>query len=195
MYYLSWVLTDVEARYPHAERIALTLIYSVRKLRLNFQAHLIIILTDQPLKSISQKPETSGQLVKADNRKTDRLARDAAVGSPEQYAREPQETLAVPSIDSLDQEVLQIDEGNNWMTPYRKYLTDKTLSENTDKAEWIKKIGGWFAILDKRLYKRGYFTPSLKRLTPEEAEYALSEVHLGICDSHIRGKNLAFKIV
>ncbi|GMH05198.1 hypothetical protein Nepgr_007038 [Nepenthes gracilis] len=36
MYYVSRVLTDVETCYPHAERVALTLIYWGQKLRLYF---------------------------------------------------------------------------------------------------------------------------------------------------------------
>ncbi|GMH03832.1 hypothetical protein Nepgr_005671 [Nepenthes gracilis] len=64
VYYVSRVLTDVEARYPHAERMALALVYAARKLRPYFQSHRIVELTDQPLRSILQKPETSGRLVK-----------------------------------------------------------------------------------------------------------------------------------
>ncbi|GMH21491.1 hypothetical protein Nepgr_023333 [Nepenthes gracilis] len=50
-------------------------------------------------------------------------------------------------------------------------------------------------VVDGRLYRRGCSTPYLCYLTPEEADYALGEVHLGICGSHVGGKNLAFKIM
>ncbi|KAI5328316.1 hypothetical protein L3X38_027713 [Prunus dulcis] len=43
---------------------AFTLIISGRHLRLYFQAHTIYVLINQPLKQVSQKPETSGRLVK-----------------------------------------------------------------------------------------------------------------------------------
>ncbi|GMH20141.1 hypothetical protein Nepgr_021982 [Nepenthes gracilis] len=66
---------------------------------------------------------------------------------------------------------------------------------NADKAKRIKKTTGWYAILDGRLYRQGYSTPYLKCLTAEEAEYALSKIHLSICGSHIGGKNLTFKIM
>ncbi|GMH08560.1 hypothetical protein Nepgr_010400 [Nepenthes gracilis] len=106
---------------------------------------------------------------RSDNWKADWLARDAAAGSPEQYTREPRETLDTPSIDSSDQEVLQVDVGDNWMTPYRKYLTNETLPDNADEAKRIKKTASLYTLLDGRLYRRGYSTPFLKCLTPEEA--------------------------
>ncbi|GMH07793.1 hypothetical protein Nepgr_009633 [Nepenthes gracilis] len=81
------------------------------------------------------------------------------------------------------------------MTPYLRYLTNGTLPTDVDEAKQIKKTVGWYAIINGRLYWRGYFTPYLKCLAPKEAEYALSEIHLGICGSHIGGKNLALKII
>ncbi|GMH09059.1 hypothetical protein Nepgr_010899 [Nepenthes gracilis] len=64
IYYVSKILSDVESRYIHAEKIVLALVYSARKLRPYFQAHKITVLTDQPLKGILQKLDTSGRLVK-----------------------------------------------------------------------------------------------------------------------------------
>ncbi|XP_052206796.1 uncharacterized protein LOC127811125 [Diospyros lotus] len=64
MYYVSKVLHGPERCYPFAEKMALALLNASRKLRLYFQAHSIIVLTDQPLWSILQKPEYSGRLTK-----------------------------------------------------------------------------------------------------------------------------------
>ncbi|GKV48101.1 hypothetical protein SLEP1_g54937 [Rubroshorea leprosula] len=64
IYYISSVLHGAELRYPIAEKAALVVVTSARKLRPYFQSHLIIILTDQPLRQILQKPECSGRLIK-----------------------------------------------------------------------------------------------------------------------------------
>ncbi|GMH04323.1 hypothetical protein Nepgr_006162 [Nepenthes gracilis] len=64
VYYVSKMLTGPETRYSRTEKLALALIYSARKLRPYFQAHRIVVLTDQPLKTILQKPDVSGRLVK-----------------------------------------------------------------------------------------------------------------------------------
>ncbi|GKV49888.1 hypothetical protein SLEP1_g56612 [Rubroshorea leprosula] len=64
IYYISSVLHGAELRYPIAEKAALAVVTSARKLRPYFQSHPIIVLTDQPLRQILQKPECSGRLIK-----------------------------------------------------------------------------------------------------------------------------------
>ena len=48
---------------PHRE-IGLALITSAKRLRLYFQAHTIIVLTDQPLRRVLCRPEMLGRLMK-----------------------------------------------------------------------------------------------------------------------------------
>ncbi|GFS34945.1 hypothetical protein Acr_00g0036910 [Actinidia rufa] len=50
IYYVSKVLMGAEARYPRIKKLAYALMITARKLRHYFQAHPIIVLTDQPLK-------------------------------------------------------------------------------------------------------------------------------------------------
>ncbi|XP_077242538.1 uncharacterized protein LOC143883059 [Tasmannia lanceolata] len=60
---VSRVLHDAETRYQNIEKFAYALVVSARKLRPYFQAHTIVLLTDQPLRKILQKPDTSGRLI------------------------------------------------------------------------------------------------------------------------------------
>ncbi|GFZ01910.1 hypothetical protein Acr_15g0005190 [Actinidia rufa] len=64
VYYTSRALKGAEERYSKMELLALALVTSARRLRPYFQAHTIVVLTDQPLKKVLHKPETSGRLVK-----------------------------------------------------------------------------------------------------------------------------------
>ncbi|GAV72988.1 RVT_1 domain-containing protein/NMT domain-containing protein/NMT_C domain-containing protein/Lycopene_cycl domain-containing protein, partial [Cephalotus follicularis] len=64
VYYVSKALNDAEGRYPEVERFAYALIIAARKLRPYFQAHPIKVLTDQPLRQVLARPDTSGRLVK-----------------------------------------------------------------------------------------------------------------------------------
>ncbi|XP_022842043.1 uncharacterized protein LOC111365738 [Olea europaea var. sylvestris] len=64
IYYVSKVLLDAETRYTLAEQLALALIVAARKLRQYFQSHPIVVLTNQPLKHIFQKPDVSGRLLR-----------------------------------------------------------------------------------------------------------------------------------
>ncbi|CAL8153011.1 unnamed protein product [Prunus armeniaca] len=61
---VSKALQDAEARYPDIEKLAFTLVVSARRLVPYFQAHTVHALTNQPLRQVLQKPETSGRLVK-----------------------------------------------------------------------------------------------------------------------------------
>ncbi|CAL2267229.1 unnamed protein product [Prunus armeniaca] len=64
IFYISKALQSAELRYPPLKQLALALIVSARRLRPYFQAHEITVLTNQPLRQVLQKPETSGRLVK-----------------------------------------------------------------------------------------------------------------------------------
>ena len=50
VYYVSQAFQDAKARFPHIEKITFTLIVASRKLRPYFQANLIIVMMDQPIK-------------------------------------------------------------------------------------------------------------------------------------------------
>lgn len=63
IYYTSKVLHDAEIRYSRTE-IIFALIVFAQRLRPYFQAHPIVVLTDQPLKVILSRPDTSDRLAK-----------------------------------------------------------------------------------------------------------------------------------
>ena len=55
MYYISKALRGAEGRYPLIEKLAFALITASRKLRHYFQAHVINVMTDHPLKKAMNK--------------------------------------------------------------------------------------------------------------------------------------------
>ena len=60
VYYISRALRGAEQNYPLLEKLSLALVIASRRLRPYFQAHSIVVLTDQPLKKVMQQPELSG---------------------------------------------------------------------------------------------------------------------------------------
>lgn len=50
-------------------------------------------------------------------------------------------------------------------------------------------------MVGEELYKRSATSPMLKCIGPENSDYALREVHEGICRDHFAGKILALKIL
>ena len=63
VYYTSRALRGAERRYPQIEKLAFALITVSRKLRHYFQAHVINIITDHPLKKAMNKLEAARRLI------------------------------------------------------------------------------------------------------------------------------------
>nr|XP_023871640.1 uncharacterized protein LOC111984244 [Quercus suber] len=63
VYYTSQAFQGAEARYPKIEKLAFALIVASRKLRPYFQAHPILVMTDQPLRKAMSRPNAAGRMV------------------------------------------------------------------------------------------------------------------------------------
>ena len=62
VYFISRAFRGAEERYPRMEKLAFALITAARKLKPYFQAHIIVVLTDQPLKRAMSSPEAAGRM-------------------------------------------------------------------------------------------------------------------------------------
>ncbi|XP_021629005.1 uncharacterized protein LOC110627076 [Manihot esculenta] len=63
IFYVSKVLKDAEVRYLNIEKLAYAILLAVRKFRVYLESHQGVVMTDQPLKKILHRPETSGRMV------------------------------------------------------------------------------------------------------------------------------------
>ena len=63
VYYVSQAFQGAESKYQKIEKIAFALIVALRKLSQYFQANLILVMTDQPLKKSMNRPEAAGRMV------------------------------------------------------------------------------------------------------------------------------------
>ena len=63
IYYTSQAFQGEEAKYPRIEKLAFALIVASRKLRPYFQAHIILVMTDQPLRKAMGRPDIAGRMV------------------------------------------------------------------------------------------------------------------------------------
>ena len=63
IYYISRAMVDEEPRYSKIEQTGLALRSAAQKLRPYFQAHPVVILTDQPLCRILHKLDLSGRMI------------------------------------------------------------------------------------------------------------------------------------
>ena len=62
IYYTSRAFRDAEERYPPMEKLVFTLVIVARKLKPYFQAHMVIVLTDKPLRRAISNPEAVGRM-------------------------------------------------------------------------------------------------------------------------------------
>ena len=62
VYFISRAFQGTKERYPRMEKLAFALITAARKLKPYFQAHTIVVLTNQPLKRAMSSPEAAGRM-------------------------------------------------------------------------------------------------------------------------------------
>ena len=62
VYFISRAFRRAEERYPRMEKLAFALITAAWKLKPYFQAHTIVVLTDQPLKRAMSSPKAAGRM-------------------------------------------------------------------------------------------------------------------------------------
>ena len=64
VYYVSKSLHEAEVRYLPLEKAILVVVLGIRKLPHYFQAHIVVILTQLPLKTVLQSANYTGRIAK-----------------------------------------------------------------------------------------------------------------------------------
>ncbi|GKB93307.1 reverse transcriptase domain-containing protein [Tanacetum coccineum] len=64
VYFVSRPLQGAELNYTPMEKLILALVCAAKRLRRYFQAHLVAVITDQPIKQIISRPDVAGRLQK-----------------------------------------------------------------------------------------------------------------------------------
>ena len=96
-------------------------------------------------------------------------------------------------VEHLPETSVSIDNGEvspvmfepSWMDPIWDYLVEGTLPSDPKEASKLRARSVRFTFHWGTLYKRRFFTPILKYLGKQDANYVLREVHEGICGNHI----------
>ncbi|GKB29100.1 reverse transcriptase domain-containing protein [Tanacetum coccineum] len=64
IYFVSRALRGPEINYTSMEKLVLALVHASKRLKRYFQAHPIIVITDQPIQQVLSRPEVAGRLQK-----------------------------------------------------------------------------------------------------------------------------------
>ena len=81
------------------------------------------------------------------------------------------------------------------MDPIWYYLMEGLLPNDPNEASKLRSRSARFTIHWGTLYKRGVFTPILKCIAREDANYVLREVYEDVCGNHIGAWALAGKVL
>ena len=90
---------------------------------------------------------------------------------------------------------MEINHEPSWIDPLVAYLKDGVLPPNAKEAQKLRNQVSRYILYEGKLYKRSYFLPLLKYLRPSEANFALWEVHEGVCRSHLGARSLSHKLL
>ena len=91
--------------------------------------------------------------------------------------------------------ILQVDSEPNWVDPFLRYLRDGTLQMDPKEAKKLRNQTSRYILHENKLCKRPFSLPLLICPCPSKADYALQNLHAGICENHLRGRSLAYKVL
>ncbi|XP_058084614.1 uncharacterized protein LOC131232410 [Magnolia sinica] len=134
------------------------------------------------------------RIPRTENAKADLLAKLASTDEDDIPRSVPVEYVAKPSIDEPVSSIVQmIDSEPSWIDPIVRYLNKGELPEDRAEARRLKIRASRYTILNRTLYKKGYYTPLLRCLNPSKADYVLRKIYEGICENYSGGQSLAHK--
>ena len=133
----------------------------------------------------------------------DVLHSSAARGKPSCHRSLIQHTARAPRINTYavspegekGVHVCALEEGDRWMTPYRRYIADGILPTEPGEGKKIKKNSTRYTLVDGVLFRHGFTHPILTCVSGDECTRIMSELHEGICGSHVGGRSLASKVI
>ena len=128
---------------------------------------------------------------RAENSRADALAKLATASQEDLNRLTSIEHLSEPSVDlniEVNSPVMFV---SRWMDPIWDYLMEGLLPNDPKEASKLRsRSTSWGA-----LYKRVFFTPILKCIAREDANYVLREVHEGVCGNHTGARALTGKVL
>jgi len=128
----------------------------------------------------------------ADNR-VDVLQISASKGRARSHRSLTQGTARAPSIsvyptspeEKDPMQVCALEEGNTWMKRYRRYIVDGILLAEPEEGKKIKRNFARYTLVDGALFRHEFTHPILTCVSGYECTRIISELHEGICGSHV----------
>ena len=136
------------------------------------------------------------QIPRGHNQHTDSLATLASSQDNEILHLIMVETLHKPSITPQVKILVVSELGSSWMDPIIEYLAEDRLPSESKEAHRVWRVAARFWLSqDWRLYKRSFRDPYSLCLHPSKVRDLLTQLHKGICGSHVGGQSLAHRAI
>ncbi|GJU88528.1 reverse transcriptase domain-containing protein [Tanacetum coccineum] len=128
-----------------------------------------------------------------ENKKANALSKIASTSFAHLSKQVLVEELKEKSISATEVLVVVEEEGDTWMTPIFKYLSDGTLPAAGKKVRAVKHKSWRFSIINGILYKKSFLGPWLRCVGPLQTNYVLREIHEGSCNMHTGTRSVVAK--
>ena len=110
------------------------------------------------------------------DKRVDVLQVSASKGKPESHSSLTQEMARGPSISVYStspregdfMQVCTLEEGDTWMTPYRRYLADGILPAEPEESKKVKRNSARYTLVDGMLLSHGFTHPILTCVSGDE---------------------------
>ncbi|XP_057808738.1 uncharacterized protein LOC131023214 [Salvia miltiorrhiza] len=127
------------------------------------------------------------QISREENTRADLLARVASVV---EQTWNDEITLLCDTREMRTSQVFAVEIRDDWRAPIIHFLiTGERLSRESNQRARYEN----YCLNNDQLYKRSFTHPLLKCLSPEEANFALTEIHAGCCGGHTGFRDLIRK--
>ncbi|GJY96494.1 reverse transcriptase domain-containing protein [Tanacetum coccineum] len=211
VYFVSRALQGLEINYTSMEKLVLALVHANKRLKRYFQAHMVIVITDQPIKQVLSKPKAAGRLQKwsielgeYEIQYRPRTSIKGQILENSIVERSEDETGATPMeieeelpdpwvlftdgsfcVDGSGAGLILINpEGMEFTYALRFRFNEEILPEEKGYARAIRRKARRYAIINGVLYKKLYLGPWLRCVRSLQADYVLREIHEGSCSMH-----------
>ncbi|XP_057780009.1 uncharacterized protein LOC130998614 [Salvia miltiorrhiza] len=129
------------------------------------------------------------QISREENTKADLLARMA---SAVEQTWNDEIILLCDTREMRTSQVFSVEIRDDWRAPTMHFLkTGERLSKESNQRARYEN----YCLINDQLYKRSFTHPLLKCLSPDEADFALKEIHAGCCGAHTGFRDLVRKII
>nr|GEV41369.1 reverse transcriptase domain-containing protein [Tanacetum cinerariifolium] len=195
IHYVSRTMHDAERNYALLEKMALVLRHVSRRLRRYFEAHPITVITDQPIKQILNKADTSDFINEVP------VGSEATVSWQSKYTIDRQKDCKeewIPYTDGASS-IKGFGAGLWWKKrgsiddPIINCLERGVWPQDQNEARALRMKIGQYVMEEGILFKKSYLMSMLRCVGLLQANYVIREIHMGACNMHLNASSVVAK--